>query len=242
MFFAKTSTFLIISSLLNTNNFSETKILLTQFVPFANIARHNCPVDRGFFFENMITQTPLTTSKKVALTITLPTINFAALFEKAKKLFFSNIYNPISNAASHSSSETISRSRRLRFPKGKFSFNKNKLKVVLPIVFGIIVIAAIVNIVKSLPDAQSRPVDSSTQINAPDALATINLDRKFSFPLKDEKGVVVGNFDYVIESAAIQKQIIVKGQRATAINGREFMLLNLKITKKLLFHQKPVRT
>jgi uncharacterized protein YwlG (UPF0340 family) len=37
----------------------------------------------------------------------------------------------------------------------------------------------------------------------------------------------------MIQSVNIQKQIIVQGQRATAINGREFLIVNLKITNNL---------
>lgn len=185
------------------------------------------------------TQTPIATSKKVAITITLPSVNFDALLKNFKDLsfrLFSSIYNPMSSGLSQASEEASSRAKRMSFPRlqrNKFHFNKKYIKIILPILIGVVVIAAIVSIVRSLPDAQSRPVDNSTKVAAPNALATINLDRKFTFPLKDEKGTVVGTFEYMIQSASIQKQIIVQGQRATAVNGRDFLILNLKITNNL---------
>ena len=179
----------------------------------------------------------ITSSKKVAVTITLPSINVSAIIQKSKNKFlelFSNIYNPLSSGFSQASEGASSRARRMKFPKmNKLNFNKKHIKILLPIILGIIVIASIISLARSLPDAQSKPVDSTSSVTAPNALATINLDKKFSFPLKDEKGVAVGSFDYVILSASIQKQIIVQGQRATAVNGREFLILNLKITNNL---------
>lgn len=187
----------------------------------------------------MITQTPITTSKKVALTLTLPTVNIEALVLRAKTLsttLFSSIYNPVSGNVSRAALGATSRAKRLKMPniKGRFHFNKKNIKLVFPVFIGIIIIVGIVFLVRSLPDAQSRPASESSQVvSSPDTLATTNLDKKFIFPLKDEKGKEVGNFDYVIQSANIQKQIVVQGQRATAIKGRVFLVLNLKITNNL---------
>lgn len=188
----------------------------------------------------MFTQTSIATSRKVALTITLPTLDFGVLMQVIKEsasTLLTDVYNPLSSRITTATSETSSRARRLKFPRmnrGGFKFNKNSLKILLPLVAGVIVIAAIVSIIRSLPDAQSRPVtvDTNKTISQND-LATVHLDRKFVFPLLDEKGKEVGNLDYVIQSAAIQKQIIVQGQRATAVSGRVFLILNLKITNNL---------
>ena len=181
----------------------------------------------------------LTTTKKVAVTITLPSVNVEQVIKRIRNLFselFSNIYNPMNSAISQTAEGTSSRARRLKFPrmqKNNFHFNKKYLKIVIPVIFGILVIAAIASLVRSLPDAQSKPASDATQITAPDALSTINLDKKFTFPLRDDKSAVVGNFTYNIQSASIQKQIIVQGQRATAVTGRDFLILNLKITNNL---------
>jgi hypothetical protein len=185
--------------------------------------------------------TTLAGSRKVALTLELPTINFDFISGKVKDFFtnlFASVYNPINNTFSQRSegigeSSPISHSRFPRMKRGGFRFNKKYLKIILPVVIGVIVVAALASLIRSLPDAQSKPVDATTNIAAPSSLSTINLNKKFTFPLKDDKGAIVGNFDYVIESAEIQKQIIVQGQRATAVDGRDFLILNLKITNNL---------
>ncbi len=201
---------------------------------FANIRRLAAPLIGAFFLQKMMTQTPLATSKKVALTITLPSINLSVLKNKGV-IFLSNIYRPLSGNFSKATSQVSSRARRLKMPslKDKFNFDKKIMKFVFPAILGVVVIAGIITIVRSLPDAQSRPVNESSKLSEQNALATIHLDKKFDFPLRDDKGKEAGTFEYVLQSAELQNQIIVKGQRASAVTGRVFLILNLKITNSL---------
>ena len=63
-----------------------------------------------------------------------------------------------------------------------------------------------------------------------DAVATQDLNREFKFPLKDEKGLVLGEIKYVVENAELRDEIVVKGKKASAVAGRVFLVLNLKVT------------
>lgn len=58
------------------------------------------------------------------------------------------------------------------------------------------------------------------------------VDREFSFPLKDAKGEKIAEIKYMIEKAELRDEIIVKGQKATAVRGRTFLIFNLKITNE----------
>jgi hypothetical protein len=62
-----------------------------------------------------------------------------------------------------------------------------------------------------------------------EALATQPLNKEFKFPLKDEKGVTIGEIKYTIESAELRDEIVVQGRKASAVSGRAFLILNLKI-------------
>lgn len=196
------------------------------------------PYIGAFFLQKMATHSStIANSKKVEFTITLPSINLSEAVRRLRNIattLFSNIYNPINKGVTGASEMASSRAERMNFKKMRnMKFNKKYLKVIFPVVIGIVVLGVLVSLIRSLPDAKSQPTGATSDVTAPDALATINLDKKFSFPLKDDKGTVVGNFDYVIQSATLQKQIIVQGQRATAVNGRVFLILNLKITNNL---------
>lgn len=196
----------------------------------------------AFLFLNM-ENNPAVTPKKVAVTFTLPNPQGIVLDLKEKVLqllsrvsvLAYSVYNPLRKSVPNE----LNIKHSFTFPKFSFNkfnfrnFDKKKLmKVGFPLVLGLIVIAGVVGLVKNLPDAKSSQSDVDS-VQAPDALSTLNLNRQFSFPLRDEKGEKVGSFDYTIQSAAIQKQIIVQGQRATAVSGRSFLILNLKITNNL---------
>ena len=60
--------------------------------------------------------------------------------------------------------------------------------------------------------------------------ATAQLNKEFTFPLKDSKDKKITEVKFIVESAELRDEIIVKGQRATAVEGRTFMILNLKMT------------
>jgi len=60
---------------------------------------------------------------------------------------------------------------------------------------------------------------------------TIELNREFTFPIRGEEGVEIGKeIKYTIERVELADQIVVKGTRATALDGRTFLLLYIKLT------------
>lgn len=69
--------------------------------------------------------------------------------------------------------------------------------------------------------------DQRTQ--APVTKATAKIDQTFTFPLKDGKGAEKNKINYTIENAELQDEIIVKGQRASAVKGKTFLIINVKI-------------
>src|SRR6266568_391172 len=78
----------------------------------------------------------------------------------------------------------------------------------------------------------------ANQVTAPKPLEQESLNRSFDFPLKDATGKVVSKINYEIQSVELDNQIIIKGQVATAVQGRAFLILNLKITNS---YDKPVQ-
>ena len=64
------------------------------------------------------------------------------------------------------------------------------------------------------------------------AKATVNINKEFSFPLKDAKGKEVSQIKFSIENAELRNEIVIKGQKAVALQGKTFLILNLKITNE----------
>lgn len=74
--------------------------------------------------------------------------------------------------------------------------------------------------------------NSSQKIQVKAAKATQTINKEFQFPLKSDKGEEVSKIKYEIETAELRDEIIVKGQRATSVAGRTFLILNLKIVNE----------
>lgn len=150
----------------------------------------------------------------------------AGVITKEITEIFSLSFNP-TRASRIQINKGLGNIKNIRLPK----FNKrNMLKIILPI----FLILLVVFLIRQASTAQPL-VGGQTSIDSSDTnpLATMNINREFKFPLRDQKGKEVGQLTYNITSAELRKQIIVKGKRATAVDGRIFLIINLKIVNTL---------
>lgn len=74
------------------------------------------------------------------------------------------------------------------------------------------------------------PADNRTDIQPAQAATPIN--KNFTFNITDN-GQGVGKIDYYLDTAELRNQIIVKGEAATAVRGRTFLIINLKLKNDL---------
>lgn len=108
----------------------------------------------------------------------------------------------------------------------KFSSSRTKFYTVTLIVILVVLFA----LIKINPFQASSPQNTtSSRAGIKDALSTLPLNREFKFPLKDDKSETVGEIKYIIENAELRDEIIIKGKKAYAVNGKVFLVLNLKI-------------
>lgn len=120
-------------------------------------------------------------------------------------------------------------------PLSRKKFNRfAKRSTILPFaVVGVIFLIVAVALLRSTnqTNAVSVPTlagDKRVDVDKPKAEQELN--KVFNFPLKDQTGKEVSKFTYEVQTAELRDEIIVKGQKATAIKGRTFLILNLKIT------------
>jgi len=73
--------------------------------------------------------------------------------------------------------------------------------------------------------AQPTPASQSDSI-----ISTANLNTDFSFPLKDSKGNEISNVNINASNAELKSEVIIKGSRSAAQNGKAFLIIDLKIT------------
>lgn len=117
--------------------------------------------------------------------------------------------------------------RRFNGSKGFFNLSNKTPFILLALVVGLIIFFGLQrSLSQSTTDAVSQ--DERTNINAP--LQKQSIDKSFSFPLREQDGKEVSQLIYLVESVEVRDQIIVKGQRATVIQGRRFLIVNIKLT------------
>lgn len=101
------------------------------------------------------------------------------------------------------------------------------------IIFGALIIVAIFAIFTLKNTLLANKGDKSpddSRVAFPEAKAKKDINKNFSFPLKNQKGEEVSRIEYTILDASLQDQIVSKGKSYTTIKGRTILILNLKIT------------
>jgi hypothetical protein len=94
-------------------------------------------------------------------------------------------------------------------------------------------LAAVVLVGKMLTNTRANNatgVTSGEKVSLSKPLATSSVNQTFEFPLLDQDGSEVSRIQYALETAELRDEIIVKGQRARAVNGKAFLTITLKIT------------
>lgn len=116
--------------------------------------------------------------------------------------------------------------------KKTFSFFRRSR--ILPLVIVLLFVAglAFYGIQQAISNTNNGQVleqtDEQTELSEPRVQKNVN--KTFSFPLRDQQGQEVSQLRYTIESIELRDDVIVQGQRATAINGRTFLIINIKLT------------
>lgn len=114
----------------------------------------------------------------------------------------------------------ISKTKKIKLPR------KKAFKSILFMVVAVIVVILGARLVKGIK--RGNISDKRQQVQG--AKATQDINREFSFPLRDNEGEEVSQIKYFIEKAELRDEIIVKGQKATAVKGRTFLIVTLKLT------------
>lgn len=109
-------------------------------------------------------------------------------------------------------------------------YSKRQLFTIIGGIFGIVVLIVIAGTaINTMTKNQATlGVSDKPEGIAPKAMYDIN--KNFNFSLKDSTGKEVSKIKYFVGQASLQDQIIWQGERATAIQGRTFLIITLKIT------------
>ena len=114
--------------------------------------------------------------------------------------------------------------------KREFSKKNRKVKKFILLALLLSVLILIYWFVKN--NNSSSPATNENRVEVEDAEKTLSVNKEFQFPLTDSKGEEISKIKYVIEKAELRNEIIIKGQKATAVKGRTFLVVYLKVTNE----------
>lgn len=113
--------------------------------------------------------------------------------------------------------------------KNKFQNNKKFLKFVPLFVVGIIVILSVGMFLRNNNQTVLGTSNSEDALQIEDSNAEMTINKSLSFPVMDDSGKEVGKVEYTIEKAELRDQLIIKGQQARAVEGRDFLIIHVKL-------------
>jgi len=120
---------------------------------------------------------------------------------------------------------------RLNFRNLKLNKKNLLWYLILTIILMLVLFGGIGLINQISPSSPKSADNNSLKISGP--ISSKKLNKEYKFSLKNEKGEEIAKFSYIIESAELRKEILIKGQKATAVKGRIFFILNLKFINTL---------
>jgi hypothetical protein len=125
-------------------------------------------------------------------------------------------------------SGNVNKSNQYTFRNFKKYFKKS---YIFPLGLAVVAIAGVYLIISSLTNTSPSVLSESDQrVSIKKAKANQLINKEFLFPLKNDKGAEVSRIKYFLQDAQLQDEIVVKGQRATAVKGRTFLIVYIKIT------------
>lgn len=142
------------------------------------------------------------------------------------------ILRPLKSMKKTASESHTHDERRFRSPENKSKAIGMIKPVLIVVVFVILAIAA----VRVLGRSRSQNT-SPTVASVSNSDQNVTVDREFIFPVVDQKGKEITELKYKVTSAEMDDEIIVQGQKATAVKGRTFLLINIQITNAF---EKPI--
>lgn len=108
-------------------------------------------------------------------------------------------------------------------------------KYLIVIIVIIIFLFLVTFLFKNSVQPTVKKTTDQTSVAGPTAV--LKLNREFNFPITDSKGKELTKMTYMVESAELRNEIIVKGQKAVAVQGKTFLILTIKLINS---YEKPI--
>ena len=144
------------------------------------------------------------------------------------KRFIAEIFNQMNSDSLVKGFSRSSFSSRMDMQQFKRNMKKNGI-VILPIVIVFVVILVLIGNF-FMKDSRNGSVQGAqdTKSNVAKPLAVEELDKTYTFTLADANGKAT-KVKFQVQNAELRDQIVLRGQPYSAVQGRVFLIVNLKI-------------
>lgn len=117
------------------------------------------------------------------------------------------------------------------FQNGNYHYRRSQSLPWTKIIVGLIALVVVGLAGRALIRTVASKTPSSPNTNIAAPYKTLELNREFSYTVKNSAGEDTDmKIHFKLEKLELAKEIVAKGQRATAISGRSFLLLTIKLT------------
>ncbi len=137
------------------------------------------------------------------------------------------------NSTENPNTEPVSKDNKFSPPRlNKLWNSRNRNFPIGKLIAGIVIVIIIVGIYSMVSSIRAAMTGggSSNSSQIADVLSSQPINKDFSFGINDSSGKEVTKFKLQVQNAELRNQIIVKGEKASAVEGRVFLVINLKIT------------
>jgi hypothetical protein len=160
---------------------------------------------------------------------------FKKVADRYKHIFAFTSFSDAANFTPSNSSSSASSKRKWRGGMKKSMY----LPIAIVIIFLVFAIFMIGNALRNSDGTpKSLAGNSNDKVDIKKAKSVEELNKTFSFGIKDSAGVEVSKLKFIIQNVELRDEIVVKGQKATSVKGRTFLVVNMKITSS---YSKPVQ-
>ena|GEM_PF-1593775 len=154
---------------------------------------------------------------------------FSSLRKKISTLFSFSTSDSTSDAAPSYYSDAGQSSRpSTNNSHLRKQFKKNKFLFIFIVAIAVLLFSVLIASVKK--NSSGTTVLGQQKVHLNEVKSQETLNKKFQFPIRDGNGKEVTKITFLIQNAELRDQIVVKGRPANAIEGRIFLVLNLKLT------------
>lgn len=101
----------------------------------------------------------------------------------------------------------------------------------------LVIVGCVVGIVfmlrnRTTPTQAQSPIpkEADGRVKVAEAKAIALINKPYTFGIRDQKGKEVASFTYTLDTAELRNEIVVKGKKASAVSGKTFFIVNLKLT------------